>query len=325
MSRVYPLVQEISVDGQHGVLPDHVIECSIIENGDMSGTKLIMYLSDRNAYYRDDLGIRKDTEIELTYGDPEGRGDNIFIDTFTVMTPTAQGDVLKIEGFQKHCHLLKQPAQKAQFFVDQDPEKIIRALIPGVKLDVDSAKPGTYHLNPGASPSRLIRNMARDYGAMAFYCRGTFYFKRLNALLSQQPAFTYEHQNPSAEVSINHYQICDKSYMYKRVLNRQYIRWDTVEGLQKDGDPQNGIVMVTAPTAEALDNQNQAVIPVLEVDMLGNSSFMPSLAVNVVLNLGDTEKVIDETLPEKQLISRVTHYQTGNRYLCRQELGVPNE
>lgn len=325
MSRIYPFIQDIGIEQKHGILPDHIIDCSIIETGDMSGTKMILRLSDKNAYYRDDLGVKKDTELEVTYGDPEGRGDDIFIDKFIVMSAVMREGVLKIEGFQKDCHQLKQPAQTPRFFVDQTPSYILSALLPGVKLVVDVGQAGTYHLNPGASPSRLIRNMARDCGAMAFYSRGTFYFLSISKLLSQKPAFTVEHQNPNAEVSINGFQINDKSFMYRRVLNRQYLRWDTVTGLAKDGTPENGIVVVTTPGAHTLQHQNQAIVPLLVAEMLGNSMFMPSLAMNVVLNLGTIEKVIDETLPERQLVNQVTHYQQGSRYLCRMELGVPNE
>lgn len=326
MSRSYPFVQHIVVDGQKEILPDHVLSCSVIESGDMSGTKLLLQVSDRYAYYRDELGITEGTELEITCGDPDGRGDDIFIDTYVVMPPVAIDGMLKIEGFQKQCHQLKQPAREPQFFVDQAPDKILKALIPDAKIEADHfSQRGTYHLNPGASRSRLIRSMARDYGAMAFYSRGTFYFLNTDNLLSGQAELTIEHNNPMAEASIHSYQINDQTFMYRRVLNRRYVRWDTVAGLEtSEGDPENGTVMITAPNPEALDNQADAVIPLLVAELLGNSLFAPGKVLNVILNLNSPEKVIDETMPEVQVINQVTHHQQNGRYHCRLELGVPN-
>ncbi|GAL07929.1 tail length [Photobacterium aphoticum] len=160
---------------------------------------------------------------------------------------------------------------------------------------------------------------------MVFYSRGTLYFKDITNLANQAPVMTFEHKNPQAAINMAKLNIINQSMMYQRTLNREYMQWDTVAGLTKSGKPDNGSVMITSGTAGALDNQNDAIIPMIDCELFGNSSFAPGIVVNVVLHLGIPDKVIDEAVPEVQIINRVTHHQLGSRYLCRVELGVLNK
>ncbi|UTM60424.1 hypothetical protein L4174_023865 (plasmid) [Photobacterium sp. CCB-ST2H9] len=326
-SRQFPLIQKVRVNEGAFIVPDHIVRCSIIESADMSGTKLILELYDPVAAYRDELKIKEGTELEVTYGDPGGRGGDIFIDTFVVMPPKFEDNIFHVEGFQRTCHQLKQPVKTPTFFVEQTPEQILNRVLTGVKIECDTFNEyGTYHLNAGTSKSKLIRTMARDYGAIAYYSRGSIYFKSVPQLKKRKFELSFEHQNPDAEISISSFRLQDQTYMYDRLLNRMYARWDTEEGLQvARAGGENGFVMISPPFLSALDNQNITLIPVMWATTLGNTQIQPGLPCKVVFHLSNKERVIDEALPEKQYIQQVTHYQEGSRYLCLTGLGVFNE
>lgn len=326
----YVFIQRISIKQDNKIineiLPDHVVNCAIIENANMDGTFISMLLLDPVAEYRDAMHVKNGTEIEVVYGDPRGAGDNIYIDSFIVMPPVATKGGFSVEGFQKTIHELKKPAKQARYFANRTPAQIIQLLMPAISYNIDTfSTTGTYHLNAGAKPSRLIRQMARDYGAIAYYCRGTFYFKRIDGLLNQKTAFTFEHDNPRAEVVIAQYDMSDLTYMYERLYKRKYIQWDTVSGMMaSNGNTEFGTIPISTSGKHALDNQNKGVIPILTTSQFGNTDFKPGILIKVIFNLGVIDRVIDEALPENQIIDTVSHYQTRNSYICKTILGIPH-
>lgn len=330
--RQYTFIQKIAVvqaDGKKlDVLPDSVISCHIIENANMNGTQLILKLNDPSGQYRDNYNIKYLTELEITYGDVlNTERSEMAIDSFIVMLPTSENNQMKIEGLQKTCHQLKQPASRPRFFTNKTPNQIISALVPGIKLDIDNLGPGTYHLNAGANTSRLIRNMARDYGCIAYYCRGTLYFKQISKLFNTTPLYTFESGNNKASLPIQRYTFIDEQYLYDRLLDRTFVQWDTENGMMyssDSGDDRFGSVLVTTGTTTALDSQGKAIIPVMTLELFGLAQLVPGVLGNVVISVSQSEKVLDETHPEKQLLNKVVHYTKGCNYSCVIETGIPN-
>lgn len=322
--REYYFVQKVSV-GSNDVLMEHVHECSYIENADMEGVKLILTLMDETGLYRDDYGIEEGAEIVATLADPGNRGDDIWIETFVVAKPEVKNGLLIINGFAKPTYQLKQLAVTPRFFTNKQPKQILSELLPGVKVESDSFdQSATYHLLPGTPPSRLIRSMARDYGAACFYARGTVYFKAYKRL-SNTEDFKIENGNPNAEYSFSRFTMIGDRQLDKRILNKTYISWDTVEGMQgavngSDGAP----TLVSVEQAKALNNQHIGIIPLLNVTLAGNSRLMPLKWCSVLFHKRLPATELNEALPERQIIKRVTHYQKGNRYLCGMELGEVN-
>ncbi len=299
--------------------------CTYIEPASMEGVKIILELADHVGLYRDDYGMQEGAEIEVTFADIDESGNQTWIERFIITTPTSKEGVLTVNGFGKDTHRLKTPAITPRFFVNKQPKDILAALLPSLKVSADNFEQGaTYHLNAGGTPARLIRSMARDFGSLCFICRGTVYFKSIRKLAMSEE-FTLESGNPTAEMTMAHYQLIGERALYERMLNRDYVRWDTVAGLETARNGSSGArTLISVPQAKALNNQHIALIPVLDVELAGNTLFMPAKVCSVLFHKYLPETELDETLPEKQIINQVAHYQRGNRYQCRLELGVKN-
>lgn len=322
--REYFLVQKVTVQGED-VLMAHVHSCAYIETVTMEGVKLILTLMDQAGVYRDEYGLEEGAELEVTFADPGARGDEVWIDTFVVAKPEVKDGQLIINAFSKATHSLKQPAIEPKFFTQKQPKEILAALLPGLKLDVDTYEQGsTYHLLPGVPPARLIRSMARDYGSVCFISRGTVYFKSLKKLPMEEQ-IRIEHGNPNADYSFARYAMLGERYLDQRLLNKSYVSWDTVAGMQSAVNGSIGApTLVSVEQVKALNNQHIAIVPLLDIELVGNSKIQPLSVLSVLFHKMLPEEQLNEALPEKMLVSTVTHYERGNRYLCRVELGEMN-
>lgn len=322
MSKEYFLVQSVKVNG-NDVLVEHVSELAYIEVASMDGNKLVMNVQDQAGIYRDNYELRIGAEVEITFADVNERGDSVWIERFIVARAPVKDGLLEVEAFQKDAKNLKEPSVKVRFFVEMQPKDILSELLPHLKIDCDTFEKGaTYHLNAGGTKSRLIRSMARDYGAVCFICRGTLYFKSLKQLAMTE-AFKLEHSNPeNAEHSIARYSIIGEEDLFKRVLNRNYATWDTVTGMSESGT--GPATLISVNQIKALNNQSIGIIPVIDVELTGHTQFKPIAVCSVILHKQLPQSEVDESMPELQIINRVTHYQKGNRYQCRIELGVKN-
>lgn len=322
MSKQYVFVQKVVTNGEE-MLVEHIKEFAFIENGSMDGNKLLMKVLDSAAVYRDDFGIKRGTEITVTLADWNSKGDQVWIERFIVAKAPLVNGYLEIEGFEKTIHQLKKQVDTPRFFNDKQPNEILSELVPNLALDCDVFERGaTYHLNSGGTKSRLIRSMARDYGAMCFISRGVLHFKAIKNI-PMVKEFKLEHSNPTkADHSIAHYEIISEQGLFERVLNREYVSWNVVEGIQKAGG--GAKVMVSVPQAKALKNQNVSIIPVLDVELNGFTTFKPMKVCKVLFHKQIAAQELDESLPDKQIITQVVHYQSDNKYQCRLELGVKN-
>ena len=324
MSKEYFLTQKVTVN-KKDIAIEHIHSCSYIEPASMEGVKLILEIVDHTGLYRDDYGLQEKAEIEVTFADPDGRGDDVWIQKFIVAKPTTKDGLLTINAFGKDTYELKKPVNSPRFFTNMQPKTILAELLPNLTIVSDTFEKGaTYHLNSGGTKSRLIRSMARDFGAACFICRGKVYFVALkNMPMTEQ--FKLENGNPNAEFSFPRYSIIGERDLYERVLNKTYLSWDTVNGMEQAKNGSQGAgTLISVHQTKALNNQHIAIVPILEIELGGNSKFMPLSCCSVLFHKPLPASELDETLPETQIINQVTHYQRGNRYLCHLELGVRN-
>ena len=331
--RQYTFIQRLFVlyknNKRAPIAPDAVISCDITETANMDGSIMILSLDDTAGQYRDNLHIAFESVIEVSFGDVLNKRGDLVIDNYVVISATSSGNTFNLECMQQTCYELKKPAKQPRFFVNKPPAVILSALVKGVKFKIECDNvASTYHLNAGASASRLIRTIARDHGCLAYYQRGVFYFVAIDKAIRKKTGIVFETGNTSAEYPIQNYKINDKIYIYERVLDKRFLRWSITAGMQhsvNDGDDNNGDVLITTTSKAALNNQDRAIIPTITIDCYGYIGFKAGLSCDVVLNVQQHDKVIDETLKERQLIERVTHHAKGNVYQCRMILGVCND
>lgn len=310
------------------ILIEHALSVAYIEQSDIGGTKLILTLADQASYYRDQLGIKKGSKLELTLADLSGGDESLWVDSFIVAKSSSDdGQTLKLECFQEQCESLKQLAVTPVFINEMKPDQILKKLLPNFKIECDDFPTlGTYYLNAGGTKARLLRTMARDYGAICFYSRNTLFFKNPKLLIQKEPDLTIEYSNPQAKFMINKYKILGQDGNCSRIVDRCYCRWNSVLGLQKSINHQDKpITIISCTNQQSLNSQSTVLLPVIEVDMVGYGGYKPSLCCELIFHKRDPDNQIDESIPSKMLITQVTHYQRGFNYLCKIYLGVIHE
>lgn len=325
--RQYPFLQKITTSDEE-INIDLVLSCAYIELADIGGTKLILTLADQASYFRDTMAIKKGTELELTLADLSGGDEELWNDKFIVAKASSpDGQSLKLECFQKQCESLKWLAAVPMFINEQKPAQVLAKLLPDFKVDCDDFPTlGTYHLNAGSTKSRLLRTMARDYGAICFYARGTLYFKNPKTIFAQDKTLTLEYSNPQAEHPINKYQVLGQEGNCSRIVDKCYLRWNAVAGLQKSATHQDKApTMISCTDQQAINAQSTVLLPVIDAELTGFGGYMPAVHCELVFHRRDPESQIDESIPRDVLITQVTHYQQGYKYLCKLQLGVIHE
>lgn len=306
---------------------NRIVSLAYTEYLDLSGPVIVLELRDEQSFIVDNYGLVDGTEIVIEMGDVHGVGDGLFKETFiTMLYPMANG-VIKIEAFQKDCYNIKTPATKALLFNDKSPKDILAALLPGLKIQSTVNGKGIYHLNPGKTPSRLLRDMARDYGAACWICRGTVYFKDLSEITSATPSMILGLNSNNSDVDIQRFNKINNSSLYKRVAHKHFCSWDTALGHQRSNafkDKQNVIVAYPLTPAQ-LANQAIYVQPMLDVVVVGDSNFMPGLNLGLDIVKLSYDAEIDESVPAKLFIQSVTHYSQDMKYNNRMVLGAIDE
>ena len=315
--------QSLMING-HDVDVNRIVSLAYTEYLDLSGPVIVLELRDEQSFIVDNYGLVDGTEIIIEMGDVHGVGDGLFKETFiTMLYPTSNG-VIKIEAFPQDCYNIKTPAAKAKLFNDKSPREILSALLQDLKIQSSVTGKGVYHLNPGKTPSRLLRDMARDFAAACWLCRGTVYFKALSEIASLPPSLTLGLNSKNGDVDIQRFNKINNSALYKRVAHKHFSSWDTVLGHQQSTafkDKQHVIVAYPVTPAQ-LANQGVYVQPMLDIVIVGDSNFVPGLNVGLDIVKLSHDAEIDESVPAKLFIQSVTHYAQGMKYNNRMMLGV---
>ena len=302
---------------------DSVIQATYIETINMDGPMLTMQIRDSLTLITDQYGLTGGSEIVCEMSDLHNNAGSSFKERFTVGPPKKEGDVITIDAFQADCAKLKTPAPKARYFNEKRPGFILQQLLPGLTVVTDITDAGTYHLNEGMTPSRMLRAMARDYGAALFICRGKVYFKTLSSLKGQPPAYKVGTNRSRGKIDINiaNQTRPDLKALYERNLRRQWYTFNDYGELIK-GSAQAGFpsAFVSGLPGRRLDNQNAYLLPRLDMTSHGLASVFPSMLLELDIVKHDAFGEVDESLPSKLLVSTISHHHAGMSYLNRIEL-----
>lgn len=322
----YTFLQSLTVNG-HSVDMPRVVSLSYIEQLDLSGASFILQLRDEQSYIRDEFGLAKGAEIVMEMGDVYGTGGELFTETFIVYVCPVESDIITVEGFQKECHELKIKAAEPKFFVNKSPRTILSQLVPSLKIDCASLSAGTYHLNQGQPPTRLLRQMARDYGAACWINRGTIYFKTLAEIASGTPLLSIGLNNVNADVEIAKYNVLNEDALYDRALQRCCSAWTTDGGyLSSEGQEGKPALLLSYPAIPAqLDNQALCINPKLDIVVVGDSRYTPAAVLSLEIIKLSHDAAIDESVAASLVVKTVTHYTESSKYNNRMILGALNE
>lgn len=326
--RQYGFLQTLTVNDQP-IAVESVLEMAYIENADIGGTKLILTLEDSAGVFRDNLKVTNDSKIVLTLADMNSTDEVIWQDSFVVAKASTanNANALKLECFQSVVNELKKLVAMPRFFVNKTPTAIIKELVPDIEILSDEfSQSVTYHLNVGATKSRLIRQICRDHGAVCFFARGKLHFKKIKAAFTGEPTIQLGYWNPLSEHEIKTYKMLGYDGSYSRIVDKSFIRWDSVKGIEMaDTHKANAKTLISCTGKAQLNNQSLCLLPVMEAEAMGFGGFLPMALCGLEFYKQGGEVAIDESIPTTAVISRVTHYVSGMRYLCRFELSVSHE
>lgn len=310
-------------------------ECIYTETVDLSGPRLSLLFDDPDSILTDSpwFKIKIGDVLEIIFEDPTYRkGLNVVI-RFIILTMPKDGIRLTMHCFQEDVYKLKMPAPEARLFVQKPVREILRELIPGLKSGVIQDRIGNfpvvedYHLLPGMRPSLLIRQMAKEHGAVAFFSRNVFCFQRLVDLrnLNEEERIYYEWNNIQAENQIVHMDVMNVAHVVGDRILRKYIGWHMVKGFVS-GD----CISTDAPVEFAgvgheitLSNMVEFTLLLIDLAMIGDGRLEPGLALKFGWHLDDKARPFDESLPTTGVVGVVCHYHTGDQYNCRTKIVVP--
>ncbi|WP_426575243.1 tail length tape measure protein (plasmid) [Xenorhabdus stockiae] len=317
-------LQSVEINGQ--ILPrESVTSVAYIEMTRLEAPLLLLNIRDVTGYILDNMAVREGAVMTVVLGDPEGQ-QALFKDTFFIVSAPLNKDTVTITGIATAMRTLLIPTGVPRFFVDAEPDNIIRTLTQGLKPVSDPFnRLGTYHLNMGQKPATLLRQVAKDHGALAWTARGKLYLKSMADLIRVKPAFSYEYNNPQAKYRITKLSNINADFAVTASKQHRYVGYSMTEGYRAAGETSLPVKMVSDPELGTLQNRGRVLIPKLDIECAGNPAIQAGAVIQVIIHRYDPENRIDESVPKNMIVERVTQFEERAAYSTRMILGVPNE
>lgn len=321
-------------------------EGQFVETMDLSGPRFMLSFDDRFSYIRGTLGLQELDEVEIHVADIPGRAgiDNKF--TCIVMRNQPIGDCVKLSLVPKEIYEVKRPKDKTELFVQQGVESIISQFFKGVQTTIGNFPVvEDYHYIAGERPALMLRQMAREQGAHLFYSRGEVVMKTVEEMMKGSPIEEYWYGDKSKDNQIISYSVPGFQGLLKEKLLRPAFAFGESRGLLDTlsdiaGKLMSGDVagatgsavgaiggaakeLVEAPVISSLQNPTsiknlqKAIVPAIDLTCLGNGNLQPGKVLKIKINLNEAENPMDESIPEKVLISTVAHWYSAQKYYTR--------
>ena len=311
-------------------------EATYVETIDLSGPRLSILFDDPDSILTDSdwFQIKIGDILKVTFEDPTYRSGMNMTLKFVILTMPKDGSILTFHCFQEDVYRLKMPAKEAQLFVQKSVRDILYSLIPGLPagriedfID-DFPVVEDYHLLPGMRPSLMIRQMAREQGALVFFSRNKFYFKTLyelrdGALVNER--IEYEYNNNMADNQITHMEVMNVDQIIGDRIVREYLGWHMEDGYTK-GEcdyPNAPVEFVGVAHKITLSNLLAFALPLLDLTMIGDGRLEPGVPLDFVWNVSDSVRLFDDSLPVEGVVGVISHYCTGDQYNCRAKIVIP--
>ena len=320
MSRLqHQLVQSITCNGELLDLA-FLKQATFIETMSLDGPKLIIEYDDKEQYLRDDLALKEGDVFSVNLSDPVNLDLLNWQSDWTVITmPADAKGTITFNLLLTALYELKKPTITAKFFVKKSISHLLRQLAPNLNHEIGEFPLRLdFHLLPGQRPTRLIRQIARELGAVVFIRRGILVFKSLEQLQNQQSAFEYHFNDTRQQFQIASYTIPNDQTMIDDLTQRRFTAWDDKQGVvYARNNSDRAIEFVGATNRHVLDNLCKVPVPVIDAIMLGNGGLKAGDVMAVTWNRSDLERPIDESLPTSFVLSLVAHSYVKHRYYCR--------
>ena len=303
-----------------------VITATFIEGVKLNAPKLIIYFADQDNDISDTFKVTNGSDLVVTLGDVSKDTGDSFEDTFTVISPPKKvGDTVLVEALQKDVYQLKMHLNTPVFFVDKSPAQIFKALVPNKKVNVlGNLGRGTFHIFNSITPSMMLEQMAKELGAIVYYSRGEFYVVAYNHLKRKAQAMLFEYSNPRAENIIYGITTPFSENLIQRHNVRDYQMWHENDGILKSGNSA-ARESISNVGQDRLANLNAMLLPVMISHCAGTTEIVPTTKLGFVLHRFNEELLVNESLPDEQVVIEIKHHQQGYKYVCQITTGVLSE
>ena len=297
-----------------------------VETMDLSGPRFVMQVNDPDGILRLDYEMEEGNEIIVTIADPYQR-DGLNLDIpFVVKKVMHSASVLSVMCMQREIDEIKKPSPIPVFFVRKPVDEILSRFLPVPLHVADFPVVEDYHLLPGERPSRLLRQLAYEQGAVVYTRRGELHFNRLRTLFAKPVELTYHYDDREQENQVISYVKPNVDAIVRDKVVRKYSGWSQTEGYvggqAAGGSP---VEWRSSQNVTTLTNLGTSCMPAIDFVCLGNGMLTSGITVDLVWNMGRTDAPLDESLPEKVVVSAVAHYYSrSQRYLCRVKGLVPH-
>jgi hypothetical protein len=167
-------------------------------------------------------------------------------------------------------------------------------------------------------PSKLLRQVAREKGALCFFRRGSMVFKTLSVMLKQEPKFAYEYGNMNARWQITSFVRPNTKSLIRDAAERNVIGWNMTKGLvrsaMKLASPPEFVNAANLPT---LNNLQSMPYPAIDFITTGNGSLVPGIPLSLKWHMSRVDAPLDESLPSRVVVGTVAHHYRSQKYVCR--------
>lgn len=302
-----------------------LVEMTFVETIDISGPRLMLTMDDSSKFLTEELEVKNRDILKVTFSSHwyDGDGDEIdLVMYFRILTMPQSGSSIQFNCMEKEVEAIKQPSNKSLLFNEKPVSAILKRLLPNLKQSVGKFPVVMdYHVLPGMRPAKTIRQMCHEMKATCFNLRGKVLFYTWASLLKQEPEFTYHHTPPpedECDEEIFSYELLRTQAIVKDRVERNYMSWNITGGLVSTTKALKKAAEWVAPAAKGvLDSLLVTPMPAIDLIISGQGEVRPGVVMGLVWHTDNPEKPIDESLPNKVLVSVVAHYYSGSNYLCR--------
>ena len=184
----------------------YIEEGTFIETLSLDGPKLLLTMMDPYSYLRDGLKVKELDTLSVTLTDSFASDRLDANMTFTLLKMQSNGHFIKMQLMSTSVYQAKCFVTVSKSFIQKSITEILPYYIKGLKLDIGKFPiVEDYHCLAGERPSRLLRQIAVEKGALVWADRDTLHFQRFQELWKVEPAFTYHHNKSDEQYTIAAY------------------------------------------------------------------------------------------------------------------------
>lgn len=169
----------------------YIEEGTFIETLSLDGPKLLLTMMDPYSYLRDGLKVKELDTLSVTLTDSFASDRLDANMAFTLLKMQSNGHFIKMQLMSTSVYQAKCFVTVSKSFIQKSITEILPYYIKGLKLDIGKFPiVEDYHCLAGERPSRLLRQIAVEKGALVWADRDTLHFQRFQELWKVEPAFT---------------------------------------------------------------------------------------------------------------------------------------